>query len=205
MLPVMRKYIMGNRQGDNDQYLFASMESSDTSGSNQLFSYGSSGLKVGVGMRHWLPGKQMFFSAEIYDTLFGDNAGDLDVKVGGAGFWGSTKGNTFRETYAELFYTNSSEVAAFNAVHRMGRSTELSNSADKIDIYGLAQLSFSSAGKPGANGDGNNRIELGVGMRYKLGTHIAASAEMRAGTYMKAVEGRSNGFVNPVVMVTAMY
>lgn len=199
------KYMMGNRQGDNDQYLFASMESSDTSGSNQLYSYGNSGLKVGAGMRHWLPGKQMFVSAEVYQTLFGDNAGDLDVKVGGAGFWGSTKGNMFNETYAELFYTDSSEVVSFNAIHRMGRSSKLMDSTNSIDIYGLAQLSYGSAGAPGSNGDGNNRIELGAGIRYKVGMNIAASAELRGGTYMNEIAGRSNGFVNPVVMVTAMY
>ena len=199
------KYTLGNRQGSNDQYLFASTESSNTSGSQQPFSYGSSGVKAGVGMRHWMMNNSMFVSAEVYQTLFGTNAGDLDVKVGGAGFWGSQKGSMFRETYAELFYTGSSEVVSLNAIHRYGHTSTLDNMRDKIDIYGIGQLSFASDGAEGMNGSGNNRVELGAGMRYKLGTNFAISAELRGGLYLDPGPEKDAGFVNPVIMATGSF
>ena len=186
----------GARAGQHDVHVFARNETLDTRSGNLPYQSNFTGFSVGAGYRYWFPGNKIFGTVQAATILSGPNQDKTDLRMGFAGFDGSSSDKWFNDIYGDFFYVDLAKDVVASVRLRNGLILDRHKDSSLLG-YVVGQAFGSGKGLSGTE----NRIEGGFGVGYVYKGMISANLELRAGyAYRGAINERA--YLNPQFIIS---
>jgi len=192
---------MGVEQGPDQLYGMLTNEYYDTRGTRLLYQYNTQGTTLGIGYRHWFPGKHFFGTVSVGEGVVGANAGRFDLRMGFAGYdaWEQEKTKRFTDLYGEYFYVGRASDTFASVRYRPG-ITLLKDETGRLWMYGVGQLWLSGTGENGTD----NRLEVGPGIGYVYRGRVSFNFDLREGYVLRGTTTQRSYF-NPTIVLAGNF